>query len=151
MANDSNAGGMDEAGMMRRGDGRPYVAPDGLFDARLEKFEAFAAQIASVLKRYEAAMREMVVRFEILDASLEDENARNPIHHIESRMKKPRSIYEKLIRYEKPVTLESMVDNIFDIAGVRVIVPYLDDVYRLLSMLQLQDDLSIIRLKDYIK
>jgi putative GTP pyrophosphokinase len=117
----------------------------------LKRFDEFAEQAAPVLKRYQAAMREMCVRFEILDDSLEDRNSRNPIHHIESRLKKPYSIFEKLGRYGVPQTVDAMVDKIFDIAGVRVIVSYLDDVYLLLGMLQRQDDLAIIQLKDYIK
>lgn len=114
------------------------------------QYEEFLYRVQPCLKRYRAAMKEMRVRFEILDDSFEDANNRNPIHHIESRLKKPYSIFEKLGRYELPRTIEQMEENIFDVAGVRIIVSYLDDVYTLLNMLQKQDDLAIIQLKDYI-
>ena len=115
-----------------------------------DQYEEFLYQVQPYLKRYRAAMKEMRVRFEILDDSFEDANNRNPIHHIESRLKKPYSIFEKLGRYGIPRTIKQMEENIFDVAGVRVIVSYLDDVYTLLNMLQKQDDLAIIQLKDYI-
>lgn len=92
----------------------------------------------------------MKTRFEILDADLEFRFNRNPIHHIETRLKKPRSVFEKLIRYEKPLTLESMEENVLDIAGLRVIASYIDDVYALVKVLSMQDDLEIIKVKDYI-
>lgn len=116
-----------------------------------DRYGTFLHDVTPVLKRYQAAMREMCVRFEILDDSMEDERIRNPIHHIESRLKKPYSIFDKLARYEQPYTVAAMEENIFDVAGVRVIVSYIDDVYALLNMLQRQDDLAIIQLKDYIK
>ena len=59
----------------------------------------------AVLRKYDAAMREMTVRFEILDRDLSLRSSRNPIHHIESRIKSPVSIYEKLIRYGKDPTI----------------------------------------------
>lgn len=122
----------------------------GLSEDVADEYESFLRESAPVLKRYQAAMREMCVRFEILDDSLEDETKRNPIHHIESRLKKPYSIFEKLGRYDQPHTVEAMEQNIFDVAGVRVIVSYIDDIYTLLNMLQRQDDLVIVQLKDYI-
>ena len=78
-------------------------------------------------------------------------DSRNPIHHVESRIKKPASIFEKLGRYGKEATLENMERYIMDIAGVRVICSYIHDVYNLLELLRKQDDLVIVTVKDYIK
>lgn len=103
-----------------------------------------------LLQRYEAAMKEMEVRLEILDQSLKNDSRRNSIHHIESRLKTPSSIFEKLNRYGKEVTLENMTTYIFDIAGLRVICSYIQDVYNLLESLKKQDDLTIVTVKDYI-
>ena len=75
-------------------------------------------------------MREMMVRFEILDQDLNLKKHRNPIHHLESRIKKPASIFEKLERYGKEPTLENLERYIMDVAGVRVICSYIHDVYR---------------------
>lgn len=104
----------------------------------------------SLFRKYHAAIQEMRTRFHILDDDLELRLNRNPIHNIEWRLKKPQSAFEKLKRYGKPLTLESMQENILDIAGVRVICSYVDDVYKLVHMLQTQDDLEVIRVKDYI-
>lgn len=107
-------------------------------------------ELEASMKKYQAAIREMRVRFEILDDELEFERNRNPIHHIESRLKKIDSIREKLVRYGKPDTLESMQDHVMDIAGVRVICAYPDDVYLLFDALRKQDDLAVLTVKDYI-
>lgn len=118
--------------------------------AAADRYQIFEHASKSLFKKYEAAILEMKTRFEILDADLEFRFNRNPIHHIETRLKKPRSVFEKLIRYEKPLTLESMEENVLDIAGLRVVASYIDDVYALVKVLSMQDDLEIIKVKDYI-
>lgn len=118
--------------------------------AAADRYQIFEHASKSLFKKYEAAILEMKTRFEILDADLEFRFNRNPIHHIETRLKKPRSVFEKLIRYEKPLTLESMEESVLDIAGLRVIASYIDDVYALVKVLSMQDDLEIIKVKDYI-
>ncbi len=109
----------------------------------------YAAQ--DILQKYHAAMRQMEVRLETLDQDLKLRQSRSPIHHIESRMKSMPSIFEKLQRYGKESTLESMEANIMDIAGLRVIVSYVQDAYKILNYLKHQDDLVIITVKDYIE
>jgi putative GTP pyrophosphokinase len=115
-----------------------------------EQYRLFEMASQPLFKKYEAAIREMQTRFEILDADLEYRLSRNPIHHIESRIKAPRSVYDKLHRYGVPITVRSMEENILDIAGMRVIVSYVDDVKALVKVLSLQDDLQIVKVKDYI-
>ncbi len=109
----------------------------------------FAAQ--DILQKYHAAMRQMETRLETLDQDLKLRQARNPIHHIESRMKSIPSIFEKLERYGKETTLDSMEKYIMDIAGLRVIVSYVQDAYDILDYLEHQDDLEVVTVKDYIK
>ena len=116
----------------------------------LRRLRDAEAKTREIIQKYQAAMREMKVRFEILDQDLNLKKHRNPIHHIESRIKKPASIFEKLGRYGKEPTLENMERYIMDIAGVRVICSYIHDVYNLLELLQKQDDLTIVTVKDYI-
>ena len=120
------------------------------FDA-LEQYQEFSAGINQVLQKYEAAMREMVVRFEILDKDLSLKRNRNPIHHIESRIKSPASIYDKLIRYGKDPTIGNLEEYLMDVAGVRVICSYINDVKSLVGLLRHQDDLEIVRIKNYIE
>ncbi len=109
----------------------------------------YAAQ--DILQKYHAAMRQMEVRVETLAQDLKLRQLRNPIHHIESRIKSIPSIFEKLERYEKDTTLESMEANIMDIAGLRVIVSYVQDAYDILNYLEHQDDLVVVTVKDYIE
>lgn len=108
----------------------------------------YAAQ--DILQKYHAAMRQMEVRLETLDQDLKLRQRRNPIHHIESRMKSVPSIFEKLERYGKATTLECMERYIMDIAGLRVIVSYVQDSYDILNYLEHQDDLTVVTVKDYI-
>ena len=122
-----------------------------LIDAdALGRYEEFSSDMHALLQKYEAAMREMVVRFEILDRELSLKRNRNPIHHIESRIKQPVSIYEKLLRYGKEPTIGNLEEYLMDVAGVRVICSYVNDVYSLVELLRAQDDLEIVRIKDYI-
>lgn len=116
-----------------------------------EHFRLFARASKSLFKKYEAAMNEMKTRFEILDADLEFRFNRNPIHHMEFRLKTPESVFKKLQRYHVPITLKSVEDNILDVAGMRVIVSYIDDVYAMVKVLSMQDDLKLVKVKDYIK
>ena len=117
----------------------------------LDRYEEFTSEMHSILQKYEAAMRQMVVRFEILDRDLSLRRNRNPIHHIESRMKTPVSIYEKLIRYGKEPTISNLEEHLMDVAGVRVICSYKNDVKQLMGLLRRQDDLQIVRVKNYIE
>ena len=123
-----------------------------LIDAdALDRYEEFTAEMHAILQKYEAAMRQMVVRFETLDRDLSLRRNRNPIHHIESRMKTPVSIYDKLLRYGKEPTVSNLEKYLMDVAGVRVICSYKNDVKQLMRLLRRQDDLEIVRVKNYIE
>lgn len=129
-----------------------YADKDGVDqDLLSSQAKVVGSAMRASLQRYESAMRQMEVRFEVLDRDLSLKKNRNPIHHIESRVKNPVSIYEKLKRRNLPISVESMEANIFDIAGVRVICSYIHDVYGLLNLLRKQDDLEIVEVKDYIE
>ena len=119
-------------------------------DEDIEFVREAGAKLRELSQRYRAALREMVVRFEILDQDLNLRKDRTPIHHVESRVKTPESIIEKIGRYGKERTLENIEKYIMDIAGIRVICSYISDVYNLFDLLQRQDDLEIVTVKDYI-
>ena len=91
---------------------------------------------------YESAVKQLVLKLEILNSEFNTLYARNPIHHIESRVKSSESIAAKLQRKGSPVTLEAAARDINDIAGVRVVCNYIDDVYRVAGMLERQEDLE---------
>ena len=139
----------------QRGEGAsrfPFLLTDDLRSPLddLQRLRDAEVKTREIIQKYQAAMREMMVRFEILDQDLNLKKHRNPIHHLESRIKKPASIFEKLERYGKEPTLENLERYIMDVAGVRVICSYIHDVYNLLELLQKQDDLEIVEIKDYI-
>lgn len=100
--------------------------------------------------RYQAALMEVRTKLEILDDEFEIRYSRNPIHHMESRIKSPQSIAEKLLRKELPITPNSAMDNLNDIAGIRVVCAYLNDIYTISDLLTNQDDIMVIRKRDYI-
>ena len=100
--------------------------------------------------RYQAAISEMVTKLEILNTEFQQHHARNPIHHIDSRLKTVDSMYQKLVRRGLAMNLETAVESFQDIAGVRVICSYLQDIYTIQSLLLAMDDLNIIRIRNYI-
>jgi len=100
---------------------------------------------------YNAAIREVRTKLEILDSEFNIRYAANPIHHIDSRLKSPRSIIEKLARKGWPLSLESAEEHLMDIAGIRIICNYVDDIYRIAEMLIHQQDIELVERKDYIR
>ena len=123
------------------------------FDQNITKENSFPVDIGEFLQEmqlYRAAIKEIQTKLEILDSEFEVKYDYNPIHHIESRLKTPSSIFDKLTKAQKPLTIEAMREYLNDIAGVRVICHYIDDTMRIAEMLIAQDDISLIRKKDYI-
>lgn len=108
-------------------------------------------EFMAVQQLYSAAIKEIRTKFEILDDEFSVKYNYNPIHQIESRLKKPKSIIEKLKRKGFEVSLKSIRENLFDVAGIRVICNYVDDIYRIADLLIKQDDITLIRTKDYIE
>jgi len=100
---------------------------------------------------YKCAMMGMETKFRVLDEELSLKYDHNPIESIESRLKSPESLFDKLDRRGLPMSTESIEKNIFDIAGVRVICSYPSDIYMLSEALLKQDDIKLVEKKDYIK
>lgn len=100
---------------------------------------------------YHCAIREVQTKFEVLDEELSISRVRNPIDRIESRVKSPESIIGKLRRGGYEFSLKSMTENLNDIAGIRIICQYIDDIYTVADMLGKQDDITVVKVKDYIK
>ena len=100
---------------------------------------------------YESAIREVKTKLEILDSEFRTKFSYNPIHHIEDRLKSPQSIMEKLRRKGVPFNVDAARANLNDIAGVRVICNYIEDIYTVADLLTAQDDVNLVSRKDYIK
>lgn len=110
-----------------------------------------AEQLQHVLMKYSCAIREITTKLEVLNDEFSINKQRNPIEFITTRVKNPASIIEKLNRRGFEVSLNSVVENLNDVAGVRVICSYVDDIYHVAEMLTKQDDVTLIQVKDYIK
>ncbi|MDE7416704.1 MAG: response regulator [Lachnospiraceae bacterium] len=104
-----------------------------------------------LMMEYRCAIMEVETRLNVLNAMFSEEYKRNPFESIKSRLKKPKSIYKKLVKKELPVTIENIKETIADVAGLRVICSFPDDIYRLAELLLKQDDIILLKEKDYIK
>lgn len=104
-----------------------------------------------LMSQYEAAISEVRTKLEILSKDLALRNYRNPIETVKSRIKRPMSIVEKLRRKGLDVDMHNITEAINDIAGIRVICSFIDDIYTVADLLGMQDDVTVIRVKDYIK
>lgn len=105
----------------------------------------------TVIFLYNAAMKEVGTKLEILNDEFQHVHKYNPIEHIKTRIKTPESIVKKLKRYGYESSIENMLRYINDIAGVRLICSFTSDIYRLAEMIGNQSDLKVLAIKDYIK
>lgn len=108
-------------------------------------------EFEEAMMMYRCAVREVQTKLEVLNDELSVRYNRNPIEFIKTRIKKPISIVKKLQKKGLEVSLESMMENLNDVAGVRVICCFLDDIYDVARWLSSQDDIRLIDVKDYIK
>lgn len=113
-------------------------------------FPASFCQVKEMTMLYSCAMREICTKLENLSQEFEINKSRNPIQHITHRLKKRESIRKKMLQRNLPLEYEIMRDEITDIGGIRVICSYITDIYAIADMLKQQDDLLIVREKDYI-
>ena len=102
------------------------------------------------LMMYVCAMKEVRTKFDVLNTEFNVRYQRNPIASISTRLKRTAIITEKLSRQKKPFSVKSVEENIHDVAGVRVICSYIDDIYAIADAFLKQDDITLIARKDYI-
>ena len=107
--------------------------------------------LKELLLGYTCAIKEIRTKFEVIDTEFEVRHQRNPINTIHTRLKSQTSIMEKMMRKGLPISKENIEANLHDIAGIRVICSYVDDIYRLADALTRQDDIELIARKDYIE
>ena len=113
-------------------------------------FYKMAFQFQQIMMIYESAIKQIETKLDILNKESSVNRTRNPISTVKSRIKSPESIAKKLEKKGLPVNFDSMMGNLNDIAGVRVICPYISDIYSVRDMLLTQPDLTLIRQNDYI-
>lgn len=124
---------------------------DVSFEERFDQAKDLILDLYDLQIIYSAAIKEIQTKLEILNDEFASTHARNPIHTMKSRIKTPKSVSEKLIRKNMKLTVENAREKIDDIAGVRIICPYIQDIYVIRHLLASQDDLEIVREVDYIK
>lgn len=105
----------------------------------------------TIMFLYNAAIKEVGTKLEILNDEFQHVHKYNPIEHIKTRVKTPESIVKKLKRNGYEISIENMVKYVNDIAGVRLICSFSSDIYRLAEMIGNQSDLKVLSIKDYIK
>ena len=113
----------------------------------LEKLEPFNR----LMMMYTCASMEIETKLKVLNAEFSLHHNRNPFESIKTRIKTPTSILEKTKRKNIPFTIQGLEENMFDIAGVRVICSFPEDIYTVRDMLLKQDDIRLCEEKDYIK
>ncbi len=104
-----------------------------------------------VILNYNAALKKIETKLQILNDEFQHVHRYNPIEHIKSRIKSSESIVKKLKRYGYESTIENMVEHINDIAGIRVICSFNSDIYRIAEIISNQNDITVSMIKDYIK
>ena len=108
-------------------------------------------EFAGLMQMYNGAMKEISTKLEVLDDEFHIRHCHNPIHHLECRMKSIRSIYEKMQKLGVPPTTDAARKNVLDIAGIRVICNFIDDIYLMEKLLMRQADVALVMRKDYIE
>lgn len=112
--------------------------------------QSYTQPYRELMSYYRCAMMEVETKFNVLNEELSLQYDRNPIESIKTRLKSPESIAEKLQRRGFPLTVESIEENLNDIAGVRVICSFPSDIYQLADAFLKQDDITLLQRKDYI-
>ena len=110
-----------------------------------------SSRFQDVMMMYRCAVREVQTKLEVLNDEFKTRRKRNPIDSIRSRIKSPISIIEKLQRKGLELSIQSILDNLNDVAGIRVVCPFISDIYDVANMLTSQDDVEVMEIKDYIK
>ena len=127
------------------------AAMDDSMERIADMKDQFSQTIDPILRMYNAAMCATTARLEIIEDEFKYRKLRCPIHHIDTRLKSAKSILGKLQKKELDLSLSAACNNIYDIAGIRVVCSYIKDVYLIRDRLMAQDDIMIMQIKDYIE
>ena len=103
------------------------------------------------MMHYECALMEIETKLKVLNTEFASQYNRNPFESIRCRLKKPLSIVEKMKRKGLEISIENIEENLTDIAGVRVICSFPEDIYTVSELLTKQDDIRVVCVKDYIR
>ena len=117
----------------------------------LDKIKEGSLPYGRLMSYYKCAIMEVETKFKVLNEQFSLRYDENPIETIKSRLKSPDSIMKKMRKKNIPMTTEGIEENIFDIAGIRIICSFEEDIYKMADLLLQQDDIKLVEKKDYIK
>ena len=117
---------------------------------QLEQLKALKQELTRFMMSYKFGLEEIQTKIEILKQEFELVHEYNPIEHVKSRLKNPESILKKVQRRGYDWTIDSIRDNVRDIAGIRINCSFVSDIYKVSDMLQKQKDITVVEFKDYI-
>lgn len=137
--------------LVPQGDFSPEMVQKLFSEAGKKWAEEKAHRFMSLMAYYRCAMMELETKLNVLNAEFSLQHDRNPINSIKTRLKSPMSIREKMQRRGLPFTVDAIEAELHDVAGVRVVCSFPEDVYRLANALLKQDDITLLIMKDYIK
>lgn len=120
-------------------------------DKTVAEVDEMFANAKTFMTYYRCAMLEIETKFNVLNEQFSLRHERNPIEYIKTRLKSFESITGKLKRKNLPISLESISKELNDVAGIKVVCSFIDDIYLLADCLINQDDVRLIKMKDYIK
>lgn len=138
-----NAESIEEIGSLN------FITPGDLENLLKMKDQAKDFQI--LMMKYDCALSEVRTKLDVLNKELSLINNRNPFESIKMRIKTPVSIYNKLASKRVEFTLDNINEHLSDVAGIRVICSFVDDIYMLADCLANQDDIKVLLRKDYIE
>lgn len=118
---------------------------------RLDQLKSFRNQLTRFMLSYKFGLEEVTTKIDILKQEYELIHDYNPIEHVKSRLKTPESILKKIQRRGYDWSMESIRENIRDIAGIRINCSFKSDIYQVSGMLQQQQDITVVEYKDYIE
>ena len=120
-------------------------------DQLLKQLHADYDPVYNMLMNYQCAVMEVETKFNILNNRLSIQGEHNPIESVKSRVKELESIIRKLEKRNLPIEMKSVEENLKDVAGVRVVCSFIDDIYRIEECFLAQEDVTLIERKDYIR
>jgi putative GTP pyrophosphokinase len=117
----------------------------------LQQLQKMKMELTRFMMAYEFALDQVTTKIDNLSQEFHYTHEYNPIEHVNSRLKSPDSIFKKVLKRDLPLTLPSIEENITDIAGVRIICSFQSDIYVLSRMLERQQDVRIVQVRDYFE
>lgn len=124
---------------------------EGLILSKAGAYLDMEKHYKQIMLFYESGIRQLTAKLEILNKEFQLCNDRNPIENVKSRIKAQESILRKMEKQGLPLTFDNMMNYIHDVAGIRVICPFITDVYQIARLLISQPDVELVQIKDYIR